>query len=396
MYPFRDIFMALLRMELSGMRPAEDMLEVITPALLPTVYQAGKKHDMGHMIAPSLQKLGLLTEEDPLFLAFRKQCFVATARCRQTQFEFDRICAVLEEGGVDHLPLKGSVIRPYYPDPAMRTSCDIDILIHPKDLDAAVALLGEKLEYELKEKLPHDYSLMSPAKVHLELHFTLLSDEDSELVGAFQAACERELERVWEVSAPVEGFSHRWEMPMEYYYAYLLAHAAKHVLVGGCGIRPFMDIWVIRHCMGYDTSLAAPLVEKCGLSAFAENAEALSEQWFSGVRAERETVDELALYILQSGAYGSIQNKVAGEQVVKGNRFVYILSRLFRPYSQMKYLYPVLHKWKILLPFFEIYRWFDIAFGSRRDRIKKELDANSQVKKEDVKRIGKLFGDLKL
>ena len=186
------------------------------------------------------------------------------------------------------------------------------------------------------------------------------------------------------------------KMPMDYYYAYLLAHAAKHVLVGGCGIRPFMDIWVIRHCMQYDLKEAAPLVKNCGLTAFAESAELLSEKWFSDSRKENETADELALFVLRAGAYGNIQNKVAGEQVVKGNRFVYILSRLFRPYSQMKYLYPVLHKWKILLPVFEVYRWFDIAFGSRRERIKKELSANSQVSREDVKRVKKLFGNLNL
>jgi hypothetical protein len=232
--------------------------------------------------------------------------------------------------------------------------------------------------------------------VHLELHFTLLSDEDSELVGAFQAACERELENIWKKAILKEGFSHYTEMPMEYYYAYHLAHAAKHVLVGGCGIRPFMDIWVIRHCMKYDTALAAPLVARCGLTAFAKNAEALSEQWFSGIPSDCESVNELAMFILRSGAYGNLQNKVAGEQVVKGNRFTYILSRLFRPYSQMKYLYPVLQKWKILLPFFEVYRWLDSDFGERRGRIKKELQANSAVSSEDVKRVGKLFGDLGL
>ncbi|MBQ8440539.1 MAG: nucleotidyltransferase family protein [Clostridia bacterium] len=396
MYPFRELFMALIRMELSGIAPEDAMVAEITPELIQKLYVGAKTHDMGHMIGASLQKLGLLKEGDPLFLEFRKKQFVAAARCQQTQFEFDRICGALEEGEIDHLPLKGSVIRPYYPDPAMRTSCDIDILIRPEDLDRAVALLGEKLEYELKEKLPHDYSLLSPAKVHLELHFTLLSDEDSELVGQFQDATEKALACVWEVSGPTKGYRYRREMPMDYYYAYLLAHAAKHVLVGGCGIRPFMDIWVIRHCMGYDLKEAAPLVKACGLTSFAESAEALSEKWFSDRKENNETADELALYILQSGAYGNIKNKVAGEQVVKGNRFVYILSRLFRPYSQMKYLYPVLHKWKILLPFFEVYRWFDIALGSRRGRIKKELNANSQVSREDVKRVRKLFGDLNL
>ena len=39
MYPFREIFMALLRMELSGTPLPQDMAAQITPELLPTLYK---------------------------------------------------------------------------------------------------------------------------------------------------------------------------------------------------------------------------------------------------------------------------------------------------------------------------------------------------------------------
>ena len=97
MYPFRELFMALIRMELSGVVPEEAMVREITPELVKKLYLAARTHDMGHMIGASLQKLGLLEESDPMFLEFRKKQFVAAARAQQTQFEFERICGVLED-----------------------------------------------------------------------------------------------------------------------------------------------------------------------------------------------------------------------------------------------------------------------------------------------------------
>lgn len=53
------------------------------------------------------------------------------------------------------------------------------------------------------------------------------------------------LDRIWNVAEPVEGFSHQYKMPDEWFRFYHLAHMAKHVTNGGCGIRPFLDLWIM-------------------------------------------------------------------------------------------------------------------------------------------------------
>ena len=44
-------------------------------------------------------------------------------------------CNALEKAQIPFVPLKGSVIRKYYPEAWMRTSSDIDVLVHKEDVE---------------------------------------------------------------------------------------------------------------------------------------------------------------------------------------------------------------------------------------------------------------------
>ena len=78
------------------------------------------------------------------------------------------------------MPLKGSVLRASYPQDWMRTSCDIDILVHREDLERAVELLVEKKQYRREVTNLCDVSLYAPSGVHLELHYDLVLENRSE------------------------------------------------------------------------------------------------------------------------------------------------------------------------------------------------------------------------
>lgn len=68
--------------------------------------------------------------------------------------EYNRICDALESVEISFLPLKGSVLRQYYPEPWMRTSCDIDILVHENDLEKTTEYLVRDLGYIYDRKGP--------------------------------------------------------------------------------------------------------------------------------------------------------------------------------------------------------------------------------------------------
>ena len=107
------------------------------------LYKLSKKHDIAHLIGDALSKQKLLESGDEWAQKFQKERLLALYRYEQLNFALGEICQTLEEAKIPFMPLKGSVIRPYYPEPWMRTSCDIDVLVHEEDLDRAVAALTE-------------------------------------------------------------------------------------------------------------------------------------------------------------------------------------------------------------------------------------------------------------
>ena len=98
---------------------------------------------------------------------------LAVYRYEKINYELGRLRKVLNEAKIPFIPLKGSVLRRYYPEPWMRTSCDIDVLVHEEAVDQAAQIIVDKLGYAYEKKQYHDISLMSDGGVHLELHHTI-------------------------------------------------------------------------------------------------------------------------------------------------------------------------------------------------------------------------------
>ena len=163
---------------------------------LEPLYKLSKVHDMAHIVASALSKLGLLGD-DEISKKFAKQQLIAVYRCENADYELQQVSSVFEENGIVFVPLKGSIIRQFYPQEWMRTSCDIDILIKPQDLNKAIDALKEKLSYTVEdEKNYHDVSLFSPSGVHLELHFNIQENMDP---------LDSVLKNVWDYAVSTNG-----------------------------------------------------------------------------------------------------------------------------------------------------------------------------------------------
>ena len=183
------------------------------------------------------------------------------------------LCNALSQAQIPHIPLKGSVLRPLYPEPWQRTSCDIDILVKPEDLERASQLLQKQYQYTYKGKSSHDISLFSPEGMHLELHYDTIDEgwaSDSRKVMA----------RVWEYAHPVVEGSFRYELSNELFWFYHIAHMARHFENGGCGVRPFVDLWIMKNKMPCDPKKYNALLEEGKLTRFAEAVVRLSDVWF--------------------------------------------------------------------------------------------------------------------
>lgn len=341
------------------------------------LYTLSKSHDLSHIVASVLQKNGMLGN-DTVSANFQKQQMLAVyryERARQTSVEIYR---TFEENKIPFLPLKGAVLREYYPLPWMRTSCDIDILVRPEDLKSTISVLVEHLKYQKIKRHTHDVKMLSPNGVFLELHFLLLEDSVSK-------SCSAILSDIWEHVSPKEGYSYQMQMPDELFYFYHLVHMAKHIKNGGCGIRPFLDLWMLDNAMHGEKEKRDALLKKGGLLVFAEAARALSKVWFSNA-PHNDTTRILQKFILGGEAYGTTANKIAIQHIKRGGK-LYLLSKLFVPYDVIKYRYPILQKHKWLLPLMQIRRWCRWLIPSAQAHSLRDLAVHKSLSKNQVTEI---------
>lgn len=363
-----ELLMALIRIALCGEAPAEAVKTQCTPQMLQQVYALAEKHDLAHLAGHGASKLQL---PDSASLEICKAAAMA-ALVRQTRQEYDqqKLYHLLEKEEISFLPLKGAVIRELYPEPWQRTSCDVDILVKREDVSRAMALL-EAEGWRRWEQSSNEITFLSPGKTVLELHFSLM--EDHVILPVKELLAD-----VWQYALPVEGKKYQMALPDNWFYCCHLAHMAKHILYGGCGVRTFLDLWILRK-----KTPRLELPEGSGLEELGAAANRLAQIWF-----DREPMDEMSEklqdFILSGGAFGNLKNQVDMQRQQKGGKGKYLWRRIFPRAAEMRNLFPVLQKHAYLIPLFYIVRWLRLLFGGKWKRSVRELEMLKEESKAEA------------
>ena len=369
-----SLFFTILRSTLHGFQISDADKRLVTSDLLEDILKLASKHDIAHLLALGIVNSGLVDEETKSL--FQQIIFRAVYRYEKLNYELMQVCEALEKARIPFLTLKGSVIRKYYPEPWMRTSCDIDVLVHEKDLRAAVSYLVGNLKYTEHEQNSHDISLFSPSGNHIELHYDLVEDH---IAGNSSGI----LADIWNVVSVKDGCSYHYEVPDDVFYFYHIAHMAKHFKNGGCGIRPFMDLWILDKLQGADREKRDRLLKQGELLKFTNAARKLSRVWFAN--EEHDPISrQMEDYVLRGGVYGNIQNRIVMQQQQKGGRLRYLLSKVFLSYDIIKFHYPILQKHRWLTPVMEVRRWFKLIFCGHLKRTTREIQYNHQITREEA------------
>lgn len=366
-----QLLFALLRSAIGGKALTAEERELYSAEQLPELLEISSKHDVVHLLSLGLKQNDLISQAD---MDIKKNILIVAYRYEQLKRAYETLCNALEKAQIPFLPLKGSVIRKYYPEPWMRTSCDIDVLVHEEDLERAVSLLVEEHGYTYHGKGSHDVSLLTPNKKHIELHYNLVEDG---IVKESSAV----LKDVWETAERRSGWRFFYEMPDEMFYFYHVAHMAKHFENGGCGIRTLIDLWILDGMQNIQASKRDALLTQGKLLRFANMVRKLSKIWFDG--AQYDSISkQVEDYILSGGVYGNSKNRITLQQSQKGGRLQYALSKVFIPYDVIKFHYPILQKKPWLMPLMQVRRWGKLAFCGHAKRSIRELRYNSNVTDE--------------
>lgn len=379
-----EVMFELLRFEINGTEISCDTKNSITPKTLFPLIKLSKMHDLSHLIVDALDRNGLLLCDDSVKKRLLFERDFAICRYEQQEYELQEFCKILESEKIPFVPLKGSVLKKYYPEPWMRTSCDIDVLLKREDVQSTIKILVERYSYRCDSIGEYDVQIYSDNGAHFELHFGL-----TEITAKKEE--KKIFENVWE---NVVGIGYQKELTDEMFYCYHISHIAKHLKYGGCGARSILDTLILNENVPHSSEKREQLLAKAGLLKLAKTIEKVARVWFL-LESEDDLSKRLSDYIVSGGVYGAFENKVAAQTFVKKNKFSYLFSRIFIPYSEMKFKYPILQKCPILYPIYVVKRWFLMLNKNKRALAKKEL--NQTIKKnEKQEEIIKLLKELEI
>ena len=377
-----NLFIEFIKSEINPSAEGRD-IQPIDVSTQRKLYVLTKRHDLAHFISRVISK-NELSFDGQVLEKFEEEERMAVYRYENIRFELAEISEAFEKAKIPFVPLKGARLRALYPQPWLRTSCDIDVLVREEDLPRAIQALTEEKGYVQKgKKQYHDVSLFAPSGVHLELHFNILENREN---------IDKLLRRVWEYCSPVNDGA-EYAQSNEFFLFHFLAHAYYHFISGGCGVRPLLDIWLIEQHLPYHQEKLFEMLDFCGIKTFYEQIRYLSEVWFSG-KAHTDISLKLQEYIFQGGVYGTTENKIAVKKASGQRKFSYIRKRIFLPYSALVNVYPTLKKHKWLTPFYEVRRWFTIVFDKRAHKLRKEMRAYDGVTEERKAATAQLWREL--
>lgn len=306
---------------------------------------------------------------------------------------------ILADNGIDHVLVKGIVLRDFFPVPELRTYGDVDLVIRRTDRQKSHALM-EQLGFQTKTDWEPVYSYRKRSE-NYELHTELLETDVAE-----KTACRAYFRDCWSHVVPIA--EHRFQFEPEYHFLYLLTHLAKHVTGSGAGIRMYMDVAaiILHYGENLDWAMIARELEVLDLGNFANVVFTMVQNCFgvaSPIALKSVAADVLETFVeltMRGGIFGkNAQNSgtVAVRQESRGgsvSRVDTIVKRLFPSAKTIQSRYTYLQDKPWLLPVAWIHRLV-ITRGAWKEHTHQAGQILS-VDREEAQRLIRLYREMGL
>ena len=353
---------------------------------VPVLYGLSHAHFMEALVGTAMKKAGLALPKE-----WNENISKAVRKVILFDAERSKLFSFLEQKGIWHLPLKGVILKEYYPSVGMRQMSDNDILFDYSFCNEVQAYMeSEGYKAVSVGEGNHDVYEKEPV-YNFELHSALYG-------GTHREGWAEYYRNVKERLVLNEGTSYGYHFTDEDFYVYITSHAYKHYVGSGTGLRTLLDFYV--YLRAKEQTLDFAYIEKecqvLGIAEFEQRNRRLCRKVFDrevlkGQEALERSLSaeetEMLLYYLTSGAYGTtergVDNKVEEYRKagVKRARLRYAWDRLFPGYDTYKHYAPNV-KGKFLQSVVGwIRRVFIVTFTKeRREPVACEIKAVKKVK----------------
>lgn len=333
-------------------------------------FKLARENGLSGMVYPALKESDLPIQIRERFKGDWLRYQARDVAQRAAVEELDRAC---DEVGLDHLYLKGVVVKECYPEPYMRAMGDIDVLFRREDMEKARALFVEKIGFQHHMDMEAHDIFMRDRDLIVEAHRSIDVESDEERWHVFSDP--------WAHAKRERGS--RFAFEPEYFLLHLLRHLAKHLLSSGIGLRSILDIglYVGKMQAHIDQESLKTLLEHSRLDRFCANVMSLNRILFGidpvpsldeEAVSDPAFIDEIVAYIATSGVHGTaagFNQQAVGmtrETMKRGStgkgRVSYLIRVAFPPRKALRDQYAYLRTRGWLLPIAWIQRWWTKLF----------------------------------
>lgn len=309
---------------------------------------------------------------------------------RQEQ-AFLTLVKAFEKEKVRFQPLKGIILRDYYPEKDMRRMSDLDILVDETNIESVTVIMNGLGYIQQKREEHHDVYINSD-QILVEIHRYLYKKHTDQRQYDYFVPFKR--------SQLKKSYNYYYEYSLEDFYIYMIAHMARHFCDRGCGVRNIIDIYIYMSKFGdlMDSDYLKKEFTYCGLESFEQHMRKLSEIWLD-TSEWTEFYISVFQYMLDCGTYGKDENGIwckYANDPKKLDKLTRLKLRIWYLFPPKRYLiddYPWLDKCFILLPISWIVRG---GKGVMKHKGKDKLDLLKRTNMDEIKQKYEIYRNLKL
>lgn len=319
---------------------------------LDEIYELASFHSLIALVACSLETVIPLPHEydQAKKKAIRKMVLFDVER--------SKIFQLMDEEKIWHMPLKGSILKDYYPQFGVREMSDNDILCDPtrfhdiKRIMEQTGFLCERFDERVDDEFVK-------GMIAFEIHRNLFDIQENKRFYDYYKDIKQRL-------IPVKNNPYEYMFSSEDFYIYMIAHEYKHFIHGGTGLRSLIDTFVYlkKCCSTMNWDYIYEELEKLHILEFEKQQRELSVAVFTGNQLNDSDLEKLIYYVL-SGTYGisehkannHISVKLSGDDSKQAKR-KYLMKRIFVSGEDLKNAYPFFYRHKWLIPFLQLFRFF--------------------------------------
>ena len=352
----------MVMIKTNSLKPAMDLIYLVSCAVnnekpdkktvsemdLSAVQRSALEHSFSVAAACALEQVITLPED------LKEEKYKAIRRLTLLNVERKKVIGALEENKIPYLPLKGIVLKDYYPKTAMREMADNDILCDKNRMEDVKRVM-EELGFccVLYGKNHHDV-YKKPPHIDFEMHRVLFEyDEDPMLYSYYEDLWDRLIK---------DDDSSGHHMTDEDFYIHIICHLHKHYSQKGTGLRSLLDVYVFCNKSGVslDREYLDEEFKKLGLGDFERAMRELSQKLFTLQPLSEAEQSELRFFV-DSKTHGTmdilLSHQLKNDDSSKA-KAGYAMTRLFPSKEYIKKVHPFVYKHRWIYPFWILYRPF--------------------------------------